>query len=177
MSLTQLLIVLTMGVLWPIASTVAAQPPQDAWRDWQMVLGDWVGDEGHGQPGSPTSSGFSFAPELDGHILVRRDRSDYPAAQGRPAFTHEGLMVIYRDEGSKAFRAQAFDNEGHVIDYLVDVVPGRRIVMTSPAAAGAPRYRLVYEATSSGLAISFDIAPPDRPLEFSVYVAGTAHRR
>jgi hypothetical protein len=154
-----------------------AQTPASPWQDWQMVVGDWIGDEGHGQPGSPLSSSFSFSPDLDGSVLIRRDRADYPALQGRPAFTHAGLMVIYRDDASKAFRADSFDNEGHVIEYAIDIVPGKRIVFTSSATIAAPTYRLVYETAANGLAIRFEIAPPNRPSDFSLYVAGSAHRK
>ena len=62
------------------SSQAAAQP---GWSGWEMVLGQWIGDEGHGVPGSPTSSSFSFAYDLDRQVIVRRDRSDYPAANGR----------------------------------------------------------------------------------------------
>jgi len=157
-------------------TALARAQTANAWQDWQMVIGDWIGDEGHGQPGSPSSSSFSFSPELDGTILTRRDRADYPAFQGRPAFTHAGLMVIYRDEASHAFRAQSFDNEGHVIEYAIDIVPGKRIVFTSPARSAAPTYRLVYETGAQGLAIRFEIAPPNRPADFTLYVTGSAHR-
>lgn len=169
--------VLTLCLVVHGSSVARAQTPASRWQDWQMVVGEWVGDEGHGQPGSSTTSSFSFSPDLDGAILVRRDRADYPAYQGRPAFTRAGLMVIVRDEAAKAFRAQSFDNEGHVIEYAVDLVPGTRIVFTSPTKSDAPTYRLVYETTAQGLAIRFEIAPPGRPSDFSLYVAGSAHRR
>jgi hypothetical protein len=167
----------TLCLLLPGAAIGGAQTPPNPWQDWQMVLGDWIGDDGHGQPGSPTSSSFSFSPELDGKILTRRDRSDYPAFQGRPAFTHAGLMVIYRDEASNVFRAQSFDNEGHAIAYTIDIVSGTRIVFTSPTFTAAPTYRLVYETIAPGLAIRFEIAPPNHPTDFTLYVAGSAHRR
>lgn len=156
--------------------TAAAQENASPWKDWQMLIGEWVADEAHGQPGSPASSSFSLRPELDGKVLVRRDRSDYPAAQGRPAFTHEGLMIIYQDPAAKAFRASSFDNEGHVIEYDVDIAPGTRIVFTSPLKPETPRYRLVYEAIPAGLSIRFAIAPANRPTDFVEYVAGVVRR-
>jgi hypothetical protein len=171
------LLAVTLCLLVHGATVARAQTPAAPWQDWTMVVGDWIGDEGHGQPGSPTSSSFSFAPELDGTILVRRDRSDYPIVRGRPAFTHAGLMVIYRDDSSNVFRAESFDNEGHVIQYAIAIVPGTRIVFTSPTKNGGPTYRLVYETAAVGLAIRFEIAPPDHPSDFSLYVAGSAHRK
>jgi hypothetical protein len=139
-----------------------------------MVVGQWVGDEGHGVPGSPTSSSFSFAYDLDRTVIVRRDRSDYPARDGRAAFRHEGLMVISAD-AAKHLHAMAYDNEGHAIPYDV-VVSDKRIVFTSPDGTSGPRFRLTYLETAKGLSIRFEIAPPDHPQEFAVYVEGAAHR-
>ena len=85
--------------------------------------------------------------------------------------------MIYRDDASNAFRAESFDNEGHVIDYAIDIASGTRIVFTSPARNGEPTYRLVYETAANGLAIRFEIAPPNHPTDFSLYVAGSAHRK
>ena len=85
--------------------------------------------------------------------------------------------MIYRDDVSKTFRADSFDNEGHAIEYAIDIVPGERIVFTSPARNGEPAYRLVYETAANGLAIRFEIAPPNHPTDFSLYVAGSAHRK
>jgi hypothetical protein len=169
------------------AGTVAVGPglalaeddPSRSWPGWEMVLGHWVGDESRGKPGQSTSSGFSFVPELGGKVLVRRDRAEYPAASGRPAFSHEGLMVVHPVEKTKGFRAVYFDNEGHVIDYEVAVAAkDKRIVFTSAvkADAPAPRFRLTYEAVPSGLSIRFEVAPPGKPDAFSTYVEGTAHR-
>ena len=174
---TSRVLAVTICLLLHGTALARAQTPANLWQDWQMVVGEWIGDAGHGQPGSPTSSSFSFSLDLDGTILTRRDRADYPVFQGRPAFTHAGLMVIYRDDVSKTFRAESFDNEGHVIEYAIDIVPGTRIVFTSPARSAEPTYRLVYETAAAGLAIRFDIAPPNRPSDFSLYVAGSAHRK
>lgn len=147
---------------------------QAEWPGWAMIVGQWVGDEGHGVPGSPTSSSFSFAYDLDRAVIVRRDRSDYPAAGGRAAFRHEGLMVISAD-AAKHLHAMAYDNEGHAIPYDV-VVSDKRIVFTSPDGTSGPRFRLTYLETAKGLSIRFEIAPPDHPQQFAVYVEGTAHR-
>ena len=73
------------------ASLCPASPPN--WDRWQFLIGDWIG-EGSGQPGQGTG-GFSLQPDLEGRVLVRKNRADYPAAKDRPAFSHQDLMVVY----------------------------------------------------------------------------------
>jgi hypothetical protein len=52
----------------------------------------------------------------------------------------------------------------------------KRAVFTSPPGAAGPRFRLTYVETTAGLSVRFEIAPPDHPDQFAVYVEGTAHR-
>lgn len=158
----------------PAIRASSQAPATSAWPGWDMVLGEWIGDEGHGVPGSPTSSSFSFSYDLDRQVIVRRDRSDYPATGDRAAFRHEGLMVVSADS-AKHLHAMAYDNEGHAIPYDV-AVSDKRIVFTSPEGTTGPRFRLTYLETPKGLAIRFEIAPPDHPDAFATYVEGTAHR-
>jgi hypothetical protein len=159
--------------IW-LAPQAPAPPPPTAWPGWQMLIGDWVGDSGRGVPGSPTSSSFSFAYDLDRNVIVRRDRADYPATKDRPAFRHDGLMIISRDD-SKQVLAISYDNEGHMIPFDV-ALSDRRAVFTSPPGTAGPRFRLTYVETTAGLAVRFEIAPTDHPDQFAVYVEGTAHR-
>src|SRR5579864_3522443 len=87
----------------------------DPWASYRFLMGEWVG-EGDGQPGQGKGR-FSFAPDLQGKILVRKNRSDYPASAGRPAFSHEDIRIVYREDGGKEQKAIYFDSEGHVIHY------------------------------------------------------------
>src|ERR1039458_8358546 len=80
-------------------------------------VGPWPA-EGTGQPGN-ASGAFSFAPDLAGHVLVRKSFADYPAADGKPAFRHDDLMIVYRDETSHGLQAIYFESEGQVIRYTL----------------------------------------------------------
>src|SRR5207237_7393049 len=92
----------------PCRGSASAQPaPQ--WRAWDMLIGEWIADEGHGEPGTATAAGFSFSLDLDRRILVRRDHSEYAATKERPATRHDGLMIIYA-KGAAGFPATSFDN-------------------------------------------------------------------
>ncbi len=158
----------------PTPASQAAPAVPDHWAAVRFLVGQWAG-EGSGRPGAGGGT-FSFGFELDGSVLVRRDHSEYPAAGGRPAVVHDGLMVVY-PQGS-ALAAVYFDNEGHVIRYQVSAAPpGSPVVFLSERAAGAPRYRLTYEPLARDeVMVTFEVAPPGEPPAFKAYVAGRSRR-
>ncbi len=164
---------LSLGAAGPARAQGAKAPD---WSAWQPLLGEWVG-EGTGAPGEG-SGGFAYAADLQGRVIVRRNFADYPAAGGRPAFSHSDLMVIYQ-EPSGAVRADYFDNEGHVIRYGASWSPdGRAVTFVSDAVAGAPRYRLTQAlAGADRMTIRFEIASPAAPDSFRTYIEARALRK
>jgi hypothetical protein len=157
-----------------LATSLFAQDPQH-WGRWRFLIGEWAG-EGAGLPGKGTGA-FSFQLELDGRVLVRKNRADYPATKDRPAYSHQDLMVIYPQFPN--YRATYFDNEGHVIDYTTEfIIEGGGVVLTSAVKPGEPRYRLTYnELSRDKVGIRFEIAPPEKPDAFAPYIQATALRK
>ena len=149
---------------------------EHAWTALHALLGRWVG-EGEGGPGEGTGW-FSFTPDVQEQVLVRKNHADYPATADRPAFSHDDLMIIYRDSPAKELRAIYFDNEGHVIHYTVTVLEGgRTIQFLSAVSPSSPGYRLTYNLTSRNtLTLTFEIAPPGMPPTFSTYIEARAQR-
>jgi hypothetical protein len=147
-----------------------APKPDDRWSPLSFLVGEWTG-EGGGGPGQG-SGGFSFLPDQNGTILIRKNRADYPAAKDRPAFSHTDLMIVYREPGETKLRAIYFDVEDHVIHYTVEPsADGNSVQFVSD------NYRLTYRKTSPDrLAIKFEIAPPGKPGAFTTYIDATAHR-
>jgi hypothetical protein len=161
-----------------IAGQLPAQQPKgnNTWAPLSFLLGEWTG-EGTGQPGQG-SGGFSFLPDLENNVLVRKNRADYPATKDRAAFSHTDLMVVYRETGAVKLRAVYFDSEGHVIHYTVDPsVDGSAVQFLSDASNSTPRYRLTYTKKSADVVgIQFDIAVPEKPDSFSTYLQATARK-
>jgi hypothetical protein len=150
--------------------------PVDRLQALSFLLGEWTG-EGGGTPGKASAGGFTFQFQLDGKLLVRKNYADYPATKDRPAFFHQDLLVIYLE--ANELRAIYFDNEGHVIHYIVTISEARGVAeFVSPAAPDAPRYRLTHRETGAATQeIKFEIAPPGKPEAFATYVTATARRR
>jgi hypothetical protein len=164
--------------LFTLAAEVFAQEPKQTvnWDQYRFLVGDWIG-QGTGKPGEGTG-GFSFTLELQGQVLVRRNHADYPAAKDKPAFSHEDLMVIYREPSDSGMRAFYFDSEGHSINYHIDTFQDpTKIVFVSDPSPSAPRFRFTYTLLKGGqLDIEFEIAPPGKPDAFSRYIKATATR-
>jgi hypothetical protein len=155
------------------ASLVFAQPPPkagDRWAPLAFLIGEWTG-EGGGGPGQGTG-GFSFLPDQDGKILVRKNRADYPASKDRPAFSHTDLMIVYVEPGEAKLRAIYFDMEDHVIHYTVEPsIDGYSVQFVSD------NFRLTYRKMGPDiLALKFEIAPPGKPGAFTTYIDATARR-
>lgn len=161
-----------------VASASHAQQGQGAntWGPWQFLLGEWIGG-GSGEPGKGAGS-FAFALDLQNEIIVRKSHTEYPPSKDRPAFSHDDLMVVYQ-EPQKQTQAIYFDNEGHVIHYSVEFsADSNSVIFLSDRRPSAPQFRLTYVKREQGsLGITFDVAPPDRPLEFSRYLEGVAQQR
>jgi hypothetical protein len=157
----------------PLFAQEAIDSP--SWQQWTFLLGDWVG-EGGGSPGQSTGT-FSFTPALQNTILIRTNHSDFPATNNNPAYAHDDLMIIY----SKANTLQAmyFDNEKHVIHYLVEFAQDTNsVIFLSEAIPDAPRFKLTYNKVSDDrVKLSFEIAPPGKPDTFIKYLEATARRK
>lgn len=149
-----------------LASAAFAQDADSTWKALLSISGDWTG-EGTGE--------FSLRPELDGAILVRHNKSDYPAADGKPAISHRDLMIVYRRNAQ--VRADYWDSEKHEIHYVAEATDGR-IAMVSDAQPSTPRFRFTYiKLAADRMKVTFAIAPPGRPDQFAMYVTGTVRRK
>ena len=137
----------------------------------RFLLGVWTAAPG---PAGETG-GFSFSSDVQGHVIVRSNFAEYPAAGGKPASRHDDLLVIAAESG--IVRATYYDNEGHQIRYVVTSPrPGEALFVSEPVAS-EPRFRLRYVAAGdAGVNGEFDIAPPGQPDAFSRYLSWTARR-
>jgi len=171
MIVTAALLLVAGGQAFAQASSPFAQS-----GPWKALLGQWEG-EGGGAPGQG-NGWMSFAAELGGRILVRKNHVEFPAEGGRPASIHDDLLIVYQ-ESPAALRADYFDNEGHIIRYQVSVAAdGQKVVFVSPVSPSAPRYRMTtILLPDDRVRITFEVAPPGKPEGFTKYTDGLARRK
>jgi hypothetical protein len=149
---------------------------QDPWSPLSFLVGEWEG-EGSGKPGQG-SGGFTFTADLQGKVLVRKNYAEYPATKERPAFRHDDLMIVYRDDTGKQFHAIYFDSENHTISYGIKAIDSNTVEFLSEVDPATPRYRLTYHKTSSDtLSIKVEIAPPGKPDSFATYIEAVCRRK
>jgi len=160
-------------LLLPTLALGSASAP-DPWSGLRFLFGDWRLASGGGTPGEAVSGAFTFTLELDGHVAVRRSRSEYAPKPGEKAgVKHSDLMVLAPT--ASGLSATYWDNEGHVLHYAVKAEAGVVTFESDPAAPG-PRFRLVYERQSEDeVTVAFFIAPPGGT--YAPYVSGRATRR
>jgi hypothetical protein len=155
---------------------VAASSPgqQDTtWQQWNWLVGEWVG-EGSGSPGQG-GGWFSLTADLGGTVLVRKNHAEYPASGDRPETIHDDLMIVYRDSLRGPAKAVYFDNEGHVIRYVI-TYPDRAIVFTSERVGSAPVFRLSYRLLERDVInVAFEMSKDGE--RFMTYVQGKCRRR
>ena len=112
-----------------------------SWAKWTWLMGEWKG-EGSGEPGKGGGT-FSFKPDLNEKILVRKDHSEYPASAKGPATIHDGLLIVYLDFSGDPSKAIYFDNEGHTINYSISYAD-KTIILLSDKIPNVPVFRLTY---------------------------------
>ncbi len=150
------------------------QQPKNQWEKWNYLIGEWVGEHS-GQTGQGEGK-FSFHPELDGNILVRKSHTVFPAASNSAEIVHDDLLIIYKGSGDGSQEAIYFDNEGHTIKYKVSFTD-KSIVLTSDIIANSPGFRFSYTAIDKDTVnASFEISSPQAPGEFKMYLSGKAYK-
>lgn len=158
------------GAAWPQTK------PKANWEAWRFLEGKWVG-EGSSELGQG-SGYFSFEPDLQRRVWVRRNHSEYPATKDRPTYVHEDLMIVYFDQNAGQTRAFYCDTEQHVIHYTATFSSdGKTVTLLGDRQEHAPRYRLTYVRGEPGhMSVMLEMAPADKPDDFQKVVEGRVHR-
>ncbi|MGA3028732.1 MAG: hypothetical protein ABSF98_28660 [Bryobacteraceae bacterium] len=165
-----------LSVIW-LAGVLplGAQPGPDkaagsAWTKLEFLLGKWTGIAGEKDtPLGAGQGGFSFEPELNRKIVVRRNQAAYNSGA-----RHEDLMVIYLDAPNDAPRAIYFDTEGHVIRYNLTFPAPNSVIFESDGTQTGPRFRLSYWLDGRALDGKFEVAPPGA--EYKPYLSWTSKK-
>lgn len=165
-----------MTVLFFLSTQIYSQEKEyNNWNAFKFLMGDWIG-EGSGAPGEAAGE-FTFFSDLQNTVLIRKNFAEYPAQNGRPAFRHDDLMIVYRSGNS--IKANYFDNEGHVINYNVNFSSDSlSVIFVSDPNPASPGFRFTYtKIDPAKMKFSFDIAPPGKQGQFSKYIDGIVKKK
>ena len=138
-----------------------------------------MGGRGHnGRYRGKGTGYFTFEESLNGRLLVRKNRANYPAMKDHPAVSHEDLMILYVDQSTKQTRAFYTDSEGNVIQYAATLSKDpNTVTFLSEIIPTAPRFRLTYVRTKPDqMTLTFEIAPPGNPDEFRNFIEATVRK-
>ena len=168
------LVVATLLLCYITSDQLPAPSPN--WDAWKFLIGKWVG-EGTGDMGQGAGY-FTFEPDLEGKILIRKNHAEYPATKDRVAYSHDDLMIVFADPATKQTRAFYTDSEGHVIYYTANFSNGGdTLTFLSDALPTSPRFRLTYLRTKTDrMALTFEVAPPDQPDKFHKLIDATVRK-
>lgn len=173
-SISRVLLILLLVIASIAARAQQRSAPQ--WDAWQFLQGKWVG-EGSSEAGEG-SGYFTFEPDLQQKVWVRRNYSEYPATKTRPKYVHEDLMIVYFEEASRQTRAFYCDSEGHIIHYTATFSnDGSTLTFLSDPEEKNPRFRLTYvREGSQRMQLTLEVAQPDKPDEFRKIVEGKVRK-
>lgn len=162
---------LLAAALLSIVALCHAQQNQK-WEKWGWLMGAWKG-EGSGKPGQGAGS-FAFSFDLNSQVIVRRSHTEFPEVKGKPATTHDDLLIVYSDPAGGAEKAVYFDNEGHVINYTVSFIDNS-IILTSEKTENTPVFRLTYSPVDKQTVdVNFDMSQDGK--NFVTYLEGKSKR-
>lgn len=164
------------AVALPLATATSQSQAPPNWNGLQFLQGRWIG-EGTSQAGAGGGY-FTFEPDLNGTVWVRRNHAEYPAANRAP-IVHEDLMIVYVDPDGTTLRALYTDTERHVIPYVVSVSAGRDTAsFLSEPPPGQPTYRLTYVRRGTDrMSVTLEMAPADHPRQFKTIVEGSVRKQ
>lgn len=174
----QFLICLVATVVSIAAPANFAQSPSpaahDPWQPFAFLIGTWEAETGGGGAAAKVIGLYSFAPELNHHILARHSGNATCKAPADFDCEHNDLLYLYPE--GKTIKAIYFDNEGHVIHYGVTTpTPTSAVFLSDPATPG-PQFRLIYERKDSTLSGKFQIRMPGQS-EFNSYLEWSGSKK
>ncbi|MES2703368.1 MAG: hypothetical protein V4649_12055 [Bacteroidota bacterium] len=134
-------------ILLLAASTAGFAQKSTTWDKWKWLIGDWK-TEGEPTPSQGFST-FSFKPDLDQMILVRKSHTEFEQLRSKAA-TYDDLLIVYPGYSGTQPKAVYFDSQGHAIDYTFNV-SDKAITFNSNKVGNQPAFRLTYTRVDSNV--------------------------
>jgi hypothetical protein len=158
-----------------VSPQTSSSPNSDPFASVSFLEGTW--DANVQNNASVNLSGrYTFARELDGHILARHSTND-PNCKAPASFdcAHGDLLYVFQDTAGSPLKAIYFDNEGHVIHYNVSTSTPASVMFLSEPGPG-PQFRLTYESAAGVMTGRFQMQMPGQS-GWRTYLEWSGRRR
>ena len=169
-----LVVFLALGCL----GSAHAKPAGSHWDRLQFLIGDWVGAEGiYGVVGGHYHTSFSFN-DPQKTAIVQTIHGDDPSVLGQPAYTFNGVRMMYQDPVTQELRATYKDSTGKVLRYTAEISSDdQAVTFISEADAFGHHFRTTYFKREDGaLGIKTMMAEPGRD-DFHLMNDGAAYKK
>jgi hypothetical protein len=167
---------LPLSFLFVCTSLCAQQKAAPNWDAWRFLQGKWVGEGSNER--AQGSGYFSFEPDLQNKVWVRRNHAEYPSRKDQSAAVHEDLMIVYLDQSTGQTRAFYCDTEGHIINYTAEFSSdGKKLIFLGDRKEGTPQYRLTYTLDSPGhMSVILEMTEPTNADHWHQLVQGKVRK-
>jgi hypothetical protein len=169
--------VISLSVLSILSLGLRAQSvsSKDPFQSLSFLEGTWEAKT-NGTSGIDANGKYSFALELRNHVMARRMVSK-ESCKGPENYdcNHSDLLYIYPEGLDQALHAIYFDNEGHVIRYLVSTPTPTSALFLSDSSQPGPQFRLLYERKADMMFGKFQMRMSGQS-EWKSYVEWSGHK-
>lgn len=154
-------------VLVFIAALPSLASAQDAFAALQALIGSWEAEPS----AAVTVARTDFTSDLQGKAIVRHNHAEYAPANGKPGYTHDDMLVAYREVKPVATKGLYLDSDGYYARYTVTSTAPGQVVFVSNVIPGFPRYRTTYALLPDGrLSTTIEVAPAGKANAFGPYL-------
>jgi hypothetical protein len=159
-----------------MAAQNGQEAPADPWKPLRFLIGTWDATTKGGSAGAAATGAYTFQLELKDHVLARHAVG--AGCKGPADFNceHTDMLYVYQEGPGEPYRAIYFDNEGHVIRYVLTAPAPDTAVFLSDAAQPGPQFRLTYELKERVMTGKFQMRMPGQA-EFRSYLEWSGGRK
>ena len=171
----KLLAAILLAVTFPALAQSAPPATPDPFKPLAFLEGTWQAN-GKGAAGVQALGTYTFARELDGHILARHAHTTDCKGPATFDCDHGDLLYLFTEVPGAPLKAIYFDSEGHVLHYDVSVPDATTVIFLSDTTSPGPRFRLTYKLAGSILSGKFQMQPPGQTL-WNTYLEWTGPKQ
>ncbi|MBI1940536.1 MAG: hypothetical protein HYS33_03400 [Acidobacteria bacterium] len=157
----------------PQATYTIPMPPQPDFSALDWLVGEWSGKTTGREPQGEVRLSVRHLTDLNKRFLIFREEVKLPPTKQSPGVDESWMGVLSADRSQPGFVLRTFSSTGFMARYRV-IVQGNEIRFNPEGGDDPPPgwlfRRVITRVGNSGLALTVQAAPPDKPF-FDYYTA------